>query len=701
MMELINILPDTVFLMATIFAGMSKGDSDSQSGKLTFKKLVEGSGICFTEDARGITISSISTADASMDPLEIGYGTSTGLTSSNFCVSTTTGAIGLFGFGSIRGMTSSSASCVINSCNSLIIGGSGNRIIEARTSVILGGNSNRIENCGASIIIGGINNSIYATSSSIISSVSSIVKGGSDRSSFISSKESCSKLMQYSFAISSYCDDIKGWSDATGASSKMFGAISSKNNRHNFTEVGLVYSSDVTNNVVISGIGNYFCFPEKKSIISQGTIISSDCSIIRANKNPKNSSEECSRSATIISSHKSINSGYFSSVISSYDVCNTYSFKSAVGGFNTIMSSSKSKVDQTEHSSLISTVCSYSPNSSKSVLSSVIGSYYSRAKCTRGTIIAGYNNTISTFNSVIIGSKNSSVDYGRSIFIGTSYGCRCYFDNLIANFYFTTTETYVPNLFLGGSKNVSHFMSIGGSNNKGYGHSVTIAGSYNNAGKTLQRSNNKTYYCERRYGEQRSSIIGGYCNCSSASNGSLIVGGYCNKELNTINSSIIGGKYNCIYANGCYQKYCASYGGSPYYTPKLKNTLENNFIFGGWANCFDGPTNIKMVYFNANGPYQIRNSGIIGGLKNRISGITNPYYSRNYSCPGLTSSVIIGAEGQINCRSFNLLTSILSVRGTIKTCKGPTLATLCTGVNGTFTSPSTIVVVNGLVTSVT
>jgi len=163
----------------------------------------------------------------------------------------------------------------------------------------------------------------------------------------------------------------------------------------------------------------------------------------------------------------------------------------------------------------------------------------------------------------------------------------------------------------------------------------------------------------------------------------------------------MGGKSNCIYANGCYQKYCSSYGGSPYYTPKLKNTLENNFIFGGWANCFDGPTNIKMVYFNANGPYQIRNSGIIGGLKNVISGITNPYYSRNYSCPGLTSSVIIGSEGQINCRSFNLLTSILSVRGTIKTCKGPTLADICTGVNGTFTSPSSITVVNGLVTSVT
>jgi hypothetical protein len=699
MTDLINLIPDTVFLMATIFSGMSKGSSDTQSGKLTFKKLVEGSGICFVEDAKGITISSISAADAAIDPFEIGYGTGTGLTSSNFCVSTTTGAIGLFGFGSIRGMTSSVSSCVVNSCNSLIMGGQQNSIIEARTSVILGGNANKIQNCGASIIVGGINNSIYATSSSIISSVSSQINTGSDRSSFISSKESKSKIMQYSFAISSYSDDIKGGADATGVSSKMFGSISSGYNSHNPTENTLKYSSDVANNAIISGVFNCFCFPESKSIIAQGTIISSDCSTIRANKNPKNSTVECSRSATIISSFKSVNSGYFSSVISSCGSCNTYSFKGQVGGFNTIISSCKSQVNQTQFSSLISTVYSYSPNS-KSAHASVIGSYYSRARCSIVTVIGGSKNDAKSVNTSIIGSVNSKNEYGRSIMIGTYFSCRCYFDNLITNFYFTTTEGFVPNLFLGGSQNESHFISISGQKNIGKGNSIIIGGYKNYSGKTSQKSLNKTYYCERRYGEQRSAIIGGRYNCLSASNGSIIVGGFCNKELNTVNSSIVGGKYNCIYANGCYQKYCAYYGGKAYYSPKLKNTVENSFIFGGWSNCFQGPTNILMS-FNSSGPYQIRNSGIIGGLKNVICGITNPYYSRNYSCPGLTSSVIIGAEGQVNCRSFNLLTSRLHVRGTIKSCKGPTLATLCAGVSGTFTNPSTIVVLNGLVTSVT
>jgi hypothetical protein len=245
---------------------------------------------------------------------------------------------------------------------------------------------------------------------------------------------------------------------------------------------------------------------------------------------------------------------------------------------------------------------------------------------------------------------------------------------------------------------------LGGNTNLGFGNSVMIGGKNNKAGLTMQQGLNKLYYREYRYGEQRSVIIGGLSNCSSASNGSVVIGGQLNCELNTINSSIIGGNLNKIYANGCYVRQYFN-GPTPYYSSPILNTVENDFIIGGRKNYFGGGISNKfMVNFNKNGPSYIKNSGIISSYNSRIAGITNTYYSRpvyGFNCPGLTSSVILGSKNLANCQSFTLMVSNLCIHGTVKTCKGPTLADLCTGVNGTFTSPSTIVVINGLVIDVT
>ncbi len=709
-MDLINLLPDTIFLMATIFAGMGRGNSNDPerlSGRLTFKKLVEGTGICFTEDARGITISSISTGTGtvSVDSFEIAHGTGTGLTSSNFCVSQTTWRCGVFGFGSIRSDTSgANRSCVLGSCNSFIIGGSGNCTILDRNSVILGGFSNKIQNCGNSVIVGGISNGIYATSSSIISSQNGLVNTLSHHSSIISGYCSGTRQMPYSVNISSYCDYEHGTAAGTGKSSKMFTSISSRCTRHNFVggvSTNLNCAECVTHNGVISGICNSFCFPLSSSVITQGTIISSDISTICAYKNPKSETPECSRSSTIISSYLSKNSGYFSTVISSRSVVNrVYTDTSQKLGFTTIISSFGSRINETTNSSLISTIYSYSPNDFRVVNTTAIGTQYSDVKGSRSSIISGYSNSVSSGSTSVIASKYASSNYRSSVIVGSSKAISYIIDNGSVQGF----EGGLINLAVGGQTNCFHFTTLGSYQSCGFGNSIVIGGHTSRAGLTMQSGLNKTYHCETRYGDQRSIMIGGFNNCSSASNGALVIGGKYNCELNTVNSSIISGYKNCIYANGCYARQCAFSGGPSYYNSSILNTVENNFIIGGCGNYFTGISNRYMTGFNKYGSSYIKNSGIIGSFKSRICGTTNTYYFRpayGLNCPGLTSSVILGGDSLINCRSYSLMVNNLTIKGTVKTCKGPTLATLCTGVNGTFTSPSFITVVNGLVTNIT
>lgn len=711
MMDLINLLPDTIFLMATIFAGMGSGkgnDPERLSGRLTFKKLVEGTGICFTEDARGITISSTSTGtgNISIDSFEIAHGTGTGLTSSNFCISQSTWSCGVFGFGSIRsGTSSSNRSCVLGSCNSFIIGGSNNYTGSGRNSVILGGLENKIIGCGNSVVVGGAGNKIFATSSSFISSESGLVNTESHHSSIISGYYSGTRQMPYSVIISSKCDYSHG-TVTTGKSSKMFTSISTRCTKHNFVDgygpsTILNCAECVTHNGVISGYSNSFCFPLYSSIITQGTIISSNNSYICAYKNPKTDAPECSRSATIISSYASKNSGYFSSVISSINSFNKVYVASGVSGvgFTSIISSFQSKVRETKVASLISTKYSYSPNDFRDTMTSIIGSQYSDNRGSILTIIGGFLNCARSSCVTIIGSCVSSSRYRPTVIVGSRGSISYVIDNPNAQ----GLEGQLINLSLGGSFNCFHFTSIGGASNCGFGNSIMIGGFYNRAGLTMQIGLNKTYHSELRYGEQRSVIIGGVCNCSSASDGALVIGGCYNFELNTVNSSIISGFANRIYANGCYAKQYAS-PPTPYYSSSILNTVENSFIIGGRRNCFTGLTNKFMVGFNPNGPSYIKNSGIIGSYYSQICGTTNTYYHRpayGYNCPGLTSSVILGGKNSINCRSFTLAVTNLIINGTVKTCNGPTLATLCTGVNGTFTSPSFITVVNGLVTNIT
>ena len=227
-MHFFDIFPETIFLMANIFAGMGKG---ANSGKLTFRKICGGEGICVTEDAKGITFSAIGGGGGAsfIDQKEIAFGTGTGITSSYFCVSEGKNITsGIFGF---RVINQSPSSNVVGDTayGSFIIGGATNTLNSyQKRSVILGSKDTNLSHCYSdnSIISScNTNTSSRSGNSSIISNYRAI--GRTSHGILISNCTVDTDQIKFHSSISSsyttFCSVY-----TTGISSAMFSSISSR-----------------------------------------------------------------------------------------------------------------------------------------------------------------------------------------------------------------------------------------------------------------------------------------------------------------------------------------------------------------------------------------------------------------------------------------------------------------------------------------
>jgi hypothetical protein len=688
MMDFLNLIPETVFLMANIFAGMGV---EGNSGKLTFRKICAGTNISITEDAKGITFSAIGSGSGSADANEIVYGTGTGITSSNFCVSQGANKSGLFGFSGIRSGTQSNYRSYVNggSGNSLVIGGMGNNICQSKRSTVIGSINATIYLSDDSSIISSCNGSYLSisgsTSSSIISSAQSNI-GNASLSTHISSLNANSKISNYSSIISSRRIKDFGATN-TGKSTSMFTSISSECSCF-YSANSLIYYPDSTkNNTIISSYASCFFIQKQKNGLLNNTILSSDCSSIIGTIITRKSGNDYSTptNSTVISSCSSCLYGDYSSIISS-------NYSKLIGGTTpkaiSIIASKgssyyKVRVCDTSYSSVISSKYSTIGYDFREKHLMVIGTCYSYSYSGRGSILGGSSNKIldGSISSTIIGGSSNQINYGKdySIILGGAKNSTKFY----SKYGNKGNEGIQKFVTIGGKTPKNDFLIIGGYNNCGYGFSIIIGGHYNVSAKTSQTNYNDSNRREYRVSPASGIIVGGLGNCTSSSSGTLVTGNN-NWILNTIDTAIIGGEYNTILAIGCYSEKLYAYN-------PLTNTVCNSFILGGCNNCFTNLPN--CMTWNSCGPYRIYQSGIIGGYNNKICGITIP---KTYSAP-LKSSVIVGGSSIINCRSCTLSVESLLVGSSIKANNG---TALCTGFSGTVANPTSICVVNGLVISV-
>ena len=695
-MHFFDIFPETIFLMANIFAGMGKG---ANSGKLTFRKICGGEGICVTEDAKGITFSAIGGGGGAsfIDQKEIAFGTGTGITSSYFCVSEGKNITsGIFGF---RVINQSPSSNVVGDTayGSFIIGGATNTLNSyQKRSVILGSRDTNLSHCYSdnSIISScNTNTSSRSGNSSIISNYRAI--GRTSHGILISNCTVDTDQIKFHSSISSsyttFCSVY-----TTGISSAMFSSISSRKASLSLNYGSSPNTGKFIHNSVISSDQSGFYSQIYSGYVSNATIISSAYSKIPSIKYAKKVgyTYHCSQYSSIISSNNSRNSSGYSTILNSKYAC-------LVGADNSWKGATRTQIN--------SIISSYSVKSrgfvSSSIISSGYSNFYHPYKSGYGTIISSNNGAIGSRSTVIsanspslpqcdclntiIGGNSINIRYG-SISMG---GHNHYFANFDFGFDLQSFEPPDKSLFIAGRTIFGSFINIGGQSNYGYGFSIMVGGANNRS--SCSQNSRFNAYTESRQGRANGTVVGSLAGITTASQNSILIGGSLNKDYNTINSSIIGGISNHIKAMGCYAHY--NYINNP-----LPNTVVNTFIIGGSLNCVVGPGLYDATYMPnwAKSPYQVKFSGIIGGCNNRIVGLSNPQTFNNPSYPsavGLTSSVIIGGSNVCSCFSYSMSADHLNVRGTIKTRTSG--GTICTGFTGNVVNPTSMTVVNGLVTN--
>lgn len=702
MISFFDILPETIFLMANIFAGMGSGKN---TGKLTFKKICGGEGISVTEDANGITFSSTSSSpDApQIDTFEIAFGPpiskiiGPGVTSSHFTVTdpsiTNCSCRGIFGLKSI-GRSSAPGYVGYYAHGSFIVGGSGNTITSSpfddrgRRSVIIGSYNSCVplsdNNTTTSSRDISASTLYFIGNSTIMSSAT--IQGRVTHGSIISSCKSTSDFISVHSDISGCCNIQCGYVSGSGGSPRMFSSISS-NYSCLYMINGVMYPQCTKYNSIISSKCSNVQVCTSYGCIQYSSIISGLCSNIRSSIVSKKSDYYMTsvKNSTIVSSHRAENYSGYSTVISSdrSQIIGADNNKNTICQNNSIISSGYGLVVNSISGSIIASYLSEIDGDPSDCFRSIIGTSRSKNKGSYSSIIGGEYNTISEGKilGTIIGGFGNIILEDNSVIIGGKY-------NQSSTFTPSSFATYEPSkrtIQIGGYSNATNFVTIGGDNNDGYGFSIMIGGKFN---KSSYSANLSGANVENHQGRSNGTVIGGISNYTTASVNSIIIGGNGNKDRNTVNSSIIGGLLNGIRALGCF-----NYSS---YTPILQNTVRHNFIIGGQCNEFCGAnTKYSSGIFDLS-PYQVNFSGILGGCGNRVCATANPWKFVNDNAPGLTSSVIVA--GNRICSNFNYTMSVekLIVRGTLRT--KTTGGTLCTGFSGTVTNPTSITIVNGLIT---
>ena len=679
-MDIINFLPDIIFSMATVFAGLGTG---TQSGKLIFKSIIAGSNINITEDEKGITISTTATSFPSITTQAIAYGTGTSIKSNYFYVSQAKNQFGVFGMFSVRQNSSFSASSIYSS---------------NRYSLIIGGEDNYMSLPRQSVIIGGCKNKLYENQSksgnTVISGQDSYGFRGEGTVNISSSSSNLSKNPFYTHHSSIVAGESNTLRDSDSSS-----VISTS---------GASITFDATTSIGERPHGN--------------SIISSNSAQIKqfnnSNKTQTNLTYACANQNSILSSYKSriwilgrdcfvSQSNILSSkesYISNQFYCGNYtvvtSNSSIIGSVGTTVSVSKSAIISSSNVEIIRTKVSPAPETVGGGV--VIGTCIQKL-----SRFPDHCNIVSLFSSADLGGTNISTSCAKSKAAGgnviAGYGS---VGNSIASKY---GAAYNPNL--NSRFNLASFCSrniIGGSENSiGTGpfetsySSYIIGGSRNingseNVGIIAGLSNSTTLYRQSEPGffystpSLRSYVVGGNFNNAFNSRYGLVAGGYKSCLTSANESVILGGCLNSIMSYGpSFSVKNAAYS--------CEVTVCNSFIIGGSNNYFRTLYSSSAAAGRKILPHHFYNSGIIGGNSNCISGCFTLG-----KVIGMTSSVIIGGSNLCVASSYTLTVQNLMFKGI-----GGGVYTYdssgnkCTGFSGTVTTPSQICVVNGLVTSVT
>ena len=697
--------------MANIFAGMGSG---SQSGKLTFKRLLPGTNINISQNASCIILES--TAPLSITPItncRVVWGCGTGITASNssFRISSTNNS--LFSFGSIRSNHSYSYSSYVSNLsstyNALSVGGCCNGIYSISAapsdSVIAGGAGNTIDSGYRSTIVGGNLNEIDGINyfSSIIGGRSNKIKGPG---SYYSSRN----------LITGGCSNvICNFGDVT---SSRYNFISGLNNQI------LNFSGTSLYNSISGGSCNLLCFCH---INCNNSVMSSCCSCIKSN-----TVSSCLKFNSILGgSCNNILGQYITGCHNSIlGGCNNqiYSAESSPK-FNSIVSSNGSKICNyiasstiynqiisgvngcilggSKYSSIISSanssICAGSSGNSgkhNSIIggeSNIINSYGLETPQKYTSIIGGYYNcACSSYTTILGGSNNCSItNYIYELLGGNKY---CTFLSSFISGGFSNTTCFNGTMsgshiyigafaaIIGGRCNTSSSISISGYYNRNFGHSINIGGSCNSSSLSTQNGLNpgfSIFSCPNGdlWHEQSSVILGGRCLCSNGNISSVLVAGCGNKIINNNSSAIIGGRDNVILSRGTYRCSGGSFTNFP--------TGRNHFILGG---CFN---RICSCITTDRFTQKATNTGIIGGCNNSMFERSDGDYT-----------TIIGGMGMSSSSDWRMVTQCLLVVGTISTdynangVFGNPGSTICCGWTGDCLNPTSIRIVNGLVVNV-
>lgn len=526
---------------------------------------------------------------------------------------------------------------VTSTIKSAIIGGQCNSLTASNCSVLFGGGYNVLYNSNTSTILNGSGNNINISNASSIIGGYSNVTTGSIASSIIGGSINNINSSDRSSIIGGCFNNMYN-----STYSSMLGG--SRN--------GLTASN---NSSVIGGYCNNLNTSNRSSIIggfNHNTVGSQFSSIIGGGRH-------------------NICSSVFTSMIGGY--CNgltASNFASIIGGnINCISSSVFSSISGGLTNNILSSPFSFNTGYCNSISSS----------CSSG-VISGKQNTISLSRlSTIIGGQYNQLNYSSnySSIVGGFTNmiiCGSFRSSIIGGYCGTITNNSFNSSILGGFSNIidcSSAVSIlggGNSNINTSNNSSIIGGDYNE----ILNSNN-------------SSLLGGYLNCVSNSVYSSTIVGFCNKILNNSPLSVIlGGQEN----TSCCSRISNILGGRSNY---MYCSGYSSIISGTYnKSCFSQSSSIinsyqGQLYCSPNSSIQ-SSAGV--GLDNSTNSLILGMDGLNLTGSGLTFSN----------RFNNTIVQDLTIVGSMSTI---ILPNEYFGITGTFSSPTQIVVVNGIIISVT
>lgn len=357
---------------------------------------------------------------------------------------------------------------------------------------------------------------------------------------------------------------------------------------------------------------------------------------------------------------------------------------SIVGGINnSIMSSDRSSIIGGKDN----IVCSSSHESS--VLGGT-GSIIGLFSC-RSSIVGGENNIVcdNSFNSSVIGGRGNKISYNSndsSIIGGFCNNITTSKYTSILGGYFNNSLTSNYSSILGGFYNdisTSKYSSIlGGSNNNisSSSHRSSILGGCNNSillscmsmilsdGSCIKSSD-------------YSSTFGGWGHYIKSSSYSNLIGGIRNHATASQYTSILGGLFNCVISS---------------HQSSILSGCVNNVS----SSCFS-----SIINGNFNNITSSCFAMISGNICNKIISSTSSSIqsSKCVNITGSTNTVILGVSGGVGGLTFSNRLNDTIVQDLVVTGSMSTIISSNEffGITGTFSSPTQIVVKNGIIISIT